>query len=58
MNNKNDRVNSLDKEGDMANSICLNRVVTDCHGQSVVLNRVVTNEPQQVKAIVWCNLRN
>ena len=51
-------MNSLDEEGDMANSICLNRVVTDRHGQSVVLNRVVTNEPQQVKAIVWCNLRN
>ena len=58
MNDKNHRVNSLDEEGDMANSICLNRVVTDHHGQSVVLNRVVTNEPQQVKAIVWCNLRN
>ena len=50
--------NTVDEEGYMANSIRHNRVVTGRHGHSVILNRVVTDKPQQVKAIVWCNTRN
>ena len=50
--------NTVDKEGDMTNSICLNRVVMGRHGHSVIFNWVVTDKPQQVKAIVWCNTRN
>ena len=49
--------NTVDEEGYMANSICHNRVVTGCHGHSVS-NGVITDKPQHVKAIVWCNTRN
>ena len=55
--NRNTQANTVDKESNKANSIRLSRVVTGRHDQLVVLNNVVTNEPQQVKSIVYCNLR-
>ena len=41
------RSNVVDKEGDVADSV-----------NSICLKRVITDKPQQVKAIVWCNMRN